>query len=147
MSNDSRSDFHKRLDAINKNPKTQTRAKRSDRVGIYDYEEEKRRKRARFPWGKLFAWVIVGIIGMIIVKAFMVREMGEEAYQARLAELRAGEKWEPYAAIVISRDPLMMIVERVLERAESSNKSDPETTNAPEQGSEASTNSANEQPI
>jgi len=140
MSNDSRSDFHKRLDAINKKPKTQTRAKRSDRVGIYDFDEEKRRKKAKFPWKRLMAWVIVGIIGLIVVKTFTVRKMGEEAYQTRLAELRAGDGWEPYAAIAISRDPLMMVIERFM-WGEEAVLPEPETINAPEPSPEASTTS------
>jgi hypothetical protein len=131
---DNRADFHKRLKALDKKPATGGRAKRTDRVGIYDQEEEKRRKGQRFPWKKLVFSILLGIVGLIGIKAFTVNKMGEEAYQTRLDELREGDGWEPYAAIVISRDPLMMVFERLL----FSNKTEPKKKDAPEPSSEAS---------
>lgn len=127
MSNNSTSDFHKRLAKIEKSKGTPARAKRSDRMGIYDAEEEKRRKANRFPWRKLMFTLALGVVGLIAVKTFMVRDMGEEKYQARLTELREGEGWEPYGAIIASRDPLMMVFERLL-----SSDSDEPKQNAPE---------------
>ena len=134
MPTDNRADFHKRLAALDKKPATGARAKRSDRVGVYDQEEEKRRKRPRFPWKRLVITILIGIVGLIGVKAYTVHKMGEDAYQTRLAELRDGDGWEPYAAIIISRDPLMMLFERLL----FSNDGAPKTENAPETNSEAS---------
>jgi len=139
MSNDNREDFHKRLASLGEKPNVQARVPRTDRVGIYDFDEEKRRQSAKFPWRRLIAWVLIGIVGLILIKAFTVNKMGEESYQARLVELRAGDGWEPYAAIVVGRDPLMMLFERLL----FSGGNDPETTDAPETSSEASDN-ANE---
>jgi hypothetical protein len=78
--------------------------------------------------------VLIGIVGLIGIKAYTVHKMGEEAYQTRLTELRDGDGWEPYAAIIISRDPLMMVFERLL----FSNKEEPKTKNAPEIIPEAS---------
>jgi hypothetical protein len=137
MPNDNRADFHKRLATLDSRPAAQGRAKRSDRVGLYDLEEEKRRKRNRFPWGRFVITVLIGIVGLIGVKAFSVNKMGEEAYQVRLVELREGEGLQPIAAIIIGRDPLMMVFERIF----FSKKSTPKTTNASEPSSEASENS------
>jgi hypothetical protein len=137
MSNDNRADFHKRLATLDSRPATAGRAKRSDRIGLYDQEEEKRRKRNRFPWRRLFITILIGIVGLIGIKAYTVHKMGEDAYQARLTELRTGESWEPYVAIAIGRDPLMMVFERLL----FSKKPTPKTTNAPEPSSEAPENS------
>tara|TARA_R110002124_G_scaffold55459_8_gene156776 strand:+ start:2862 stop:3287 length:426 start_codon:yes stop_codon:yes gene_type:complete len=137
MSNIGRDDFHKRLAAIDKKPQSENRAKRSTRVGLYDFEEEKRRKANRFPWRKLIATLILAAVGLIVIKTFMVRKMGEEQYQARLVELREGEGWMPYAAIVAGRDPLMMIIERMV----FGEYQEPiEQENAPEPNSEASEN-------
>jgi hypothetical protein len=131
---DNRADFHKRLAAIDKKETTGGRAKRSDRVGVYDVEEEKRRKRQRFPWGKFFVTILIGVVGLIGVKAYAAHKMGEEAYQARIAELREGEGWDPSAAVIISRDPLMMLFERLV----FSKLPEPKTKDAPEPSSEAS---------
>jgi hypothetical protein len=128
MTDNGRNDFHKRLAAIDKKPNSTIRAKRSDRVGIYDYEEEKRRKANKFPLRKLIASLVLAAIGLIVVKVIMVRDMGEEQYQERLSELRAGEGWEPFAAVIAGRDPLMMLIERTVFGEDDSN---PETENAP----------------
>ena len=132
MPSDNRADFHKRLASLEKKQTTGNRAKRSDRVGVYDQEEEKRRKSRRFPWKRLMATILVGIVGLIGIKAYTVYKMGEEAYQTRLTELREGDGLQPYAAIIISRDPLMMVFERLLF------SKDPKTKDAPEVTPEAS---------
>lgn len=114
MPNDSRNDFHKRLAALDKKQPKPQRAKRADRAGIYDYEEEKRRKSRKFPFRKLMVWCLIGIVGLIAVKAYTVQNMGEEQYQQRLTELRAGDKYQQIAAVLISRDPLMVFFEKTL---------------------------------
>jgi hypothetical protein len=114
MSNNSRNDFHKRLAALDKKQPTETRAKRTDRAGIYDYDEESRRKSRKFPIRKLMVWIVIGIVGLIAVKAYTVANMGEEQYQIRLAELKEGDQYQRIAAILISRDPLMIFFEKTV---------------------------------
>lgn len=143
MANDSRSDFHKRLAAIDGKAKPQVRARRSDRMGVYDHEEEKRRQRAKFPWKRVVAFVILAVVGLIFVKTLVVRDMGEEEYQSRLEQLRNGEGWEPYGAIIISRDPLMMVFERALfgDKEAEDQIDGSKTISAPETNPEASESS------
>lgn len=131
MPSDNRADFHKRLASLDKKETTGGRAKRTDRVGIYDQDEEKRRKARRFPWKRFVITILIGIIGLIGIKAYTVNKMGEEAYQTRLTEQREGDGIQPYAAIIISRDPLMMVFERLLF------SKDPKTKDAPEVTPEA----------
>lgn len=114
MPSDNRADFHKRLASLDKKETTGGRAKRTDRVGIYDQDEEKRRKARRFPWKRFVITILIGIVGLIGIKAYTVNKMGEEAYQTRLTELREGDGMQPYVAIIIGRDPLMMVFERLL---------------------------------
>lgn len=111
MQDNGRNDFQRRLQRLEGASRNQDRAKRSDRVGIYDYEEEKRRKRARFPWRRFFFFVALLWVGLIFVKAYIARDMGEEAYQARIAELQAGDQYSQMAAMLIDRGVVMQYIE------------------------------------
>ncbi|GLQ33771.1 hypothetical protein GCM10007939_00540 [Amylibacter marinus] len=135
MSN-SRDDFHKRLAKLEKAPTVKVRARTDGRMGIYDNEEEERRKRAKFPWRRLFVTLIIAWLGLIAVKTYVVNDMGEAAYQARLAELRAGDQMQQIAAIAIARGPIMMAMEGAFFAKGDGREA--EIENAPEEPSEAS---------
>lgn len=137
MANDSKDDFHKRLARLDTQKRVKTRATSPNRMGIYDFEEENRLGRAKFPWRKLAFFILVGIVGLIAVKAYVVKDMGEEAYQVRRGELLAGDRYQRFAGVLISRDPLMQLFENTLFKNITPSEPSPETKNAPDETSEA----------
>ena len=114
MADDGRNDFHKRLARLDKQERVKTRATSPNRMGIYDFDEENRMANAKFPWRRLFFCILFAIIGLIAVKAYIAKDMGEEAYQARRAELAAGSAYQRFASILIARDPIMVFFENTL---------------------------------
>ena len=137
MSNDNKSDFHKRLSKLDGKPTKSQRSHRGERIGLFDDEEAKRRKRNKFSFRKFFMVLLIGLIGVLAIKAYVIQDMGEERYQERLLELKAGDKYQRIAGVIISRDPLTMFFERTLFSGGVQTKEEVAKKNASKTNSEA----------
>jgi hypothetical protein len=79
---------------------------RRNSSGEYFRKEEERKKRRRK--GKKANWtgrILLIVAAFLGVKTYIIFNMGADAYEARMAELRAGERYEQLAAMVLQPDP------------------------------------------
>ena len=113
---DNRSEFQKRLDRIGADDsRSYTRAKRGTRSGMYDFVEEERRKARKPPWKALLFMFFLCWALLMVLKAYLIADMGEEAYQARLAELQASEdRLGQIGAVLVERGPVSRFLEERL---------------------------------
>lgn len=75
--------------------------------GEYFRKEEERRKRGRK--GKRGNWtfrIMLVIAAFLGVKTYIIFDMGPEAYDTRMAELRAGDQYQKIAAMALQPDPV-----------------------------------------
>ena len=113
---DNRSDFQKRLEKIGGDTtRSYTRAQSGTRTGMYDFVEEERAKRRKFNWRALVFMFVLCWGLMLVLKAYLITDMGEEAYQARLVELQSNEdRLSQIGAFLVERGAVSSLVERTL---------------------------------
>ncbi|GHA50602.1 hypothetical protein GCM10008927_14680 [Amylibacter ulvae] len=136
-------DFEKRLKKIEKgykktgrhkvgsNPKAKAYAGRTT-YGSPDTGMNYYRKREGFKfWTFMRRAMFFGILAFFCalgLRVFMSIQMGADAYDARVGELREGTQGEQYAAMGMQRGPLMLTVENfVREVMNKPDESAPET--------------------
>jgi len=112
----SQNDFQKRLARLENNQnRGYSRAKTGARTGMFDFVEEERRKRRRFPIRGLIAALMICLVALWILKAYLIVDMGREAHEARVAELAAGEgQLAEFSAMLVARDPISDMIIKTL---------------------------------
>lgn len=112
--NEGRDDFHKRLERLEKTKRVSVRHNpNAAHGGGYNPGEDERRQKKKFSVSRLIMTVLFSWIVLIGIKVFIAEDMGEDAYQARIADLADGNRYEKAAAVLISRGPIMSWMERV----------------------------------
>ena len=142
----SQDDFRKRLERLESNQnRGYARAQTGTRTGMYDFVEEERRKRSRFPIRGLLAAMLLCIAALWVLKAYLIADMGREAHEARVAELAEGEgRLAEISAILVAREPISDLIINTLfpAAAERSGYNDP----IPEEGEETTEEGSEEEP-
>ena len=128
---DNRSEFQKRLDKIGADEtRRYTRSQRGTRTGIYDFVEEDRRKARKPPYKALMFMFFLCWLLLVVLKAYLITDMGEAAYQTRLAELQSNEdRLSQIGAFLVERGPVSTFLEERLFPAATARNQSEITTN------------------
>jgi len=134
---DQRSDFQKRLERLgNDSSRSYARSQRGARTGMYDFVEEERRKKRRFPIRGFLTAVLLCLGLLWVLKAYLIAEMGTAAYEQRLTELQQSEdSLARFGAVLVEKDPLTIFLIETLfpAAAERGRENDPVTLTVPEE--------------
>ena len=104
----------KRIEAANRKSGRVTRTS----SGEYFRKEEERRKQRRK--GNKANWtfrILLVMAALFGVKTYIMVDMGQAAYDARMAELAAGDQYEKIAAMALAPDPVTSKIQELLENA------------------------------
>jgi len=106
-------EFKKRLERLQQGPRVGINSN-PNRTGLYDFEEEKRRKRGGFRWRRMFIAGFVLWSTMFFLKMYIIHTMDESDYQARLVEIKNDDDpLAPFLYFLAERGPLQQYLEDV----------------------------------
>jgi hypothetical protein len=107
--------FEERIKRIEGAKRSHGRVSRKSSGEYFRKEEERRRqnkKRHKANWTLRILLMLACFMG---VKTYIMVRMGPEAYDARMAELQAGDRYHVAAFYVMQRDPVSAKLQQVFE--------------------------------
>lgn len=99
-------DFEERIRRIEGSNHKPGRLRHKSSGEYFRKEEDRRRQRKK---GKKANWtfrIMLVLIAVMGVKTYIMVSMGAGAYDARMAELQAGDKYQKMAFVVMQPDPV-----------------------------------------
>jgi hypothetical protein len=107
-------DFEERIRRIEGGSRKSGRVRQKSSGEYFRNEEERRRRSKKGKKANWTARILLVLVAFAGVKTYIMGSMGDEAYEARMAELQAGDKYQKMAFAVMQSDPVTGKLQQVL---------------------------------